>query len=363
MLEVAPPLAATGKGWKMKTLLNGLAAGLMAAALAALPAAAQNKVKINVGYVPALASGPLYIAKEKGYYDALGLDVEVQRIVSSSDMAAMLATNRLQVISGSLSVGFFNSIEKDLPVKLMMSRNGSPAFHNLLLRTDLKDKVKTPADLKGKTIAIVARGSIIIYEVAKILEKGGLTLKDVEAKYMPFNQMAIAFENKAIDAALMIPPLVDVVVQKGFAVKFIDPEDVIEEKPILITVKQVNMDWAAKNPQAAKDFVYATLKGAHDYCNAYHGGPNRAEVVKILAKYSDVDDPAIIEKIDWGTRDPTGRVFEASLMDIQKYYHQEGLTAKTYPIERLVQQDWLDEANKRLGPFKLVHDDGRPGCR
>jgi NitT/TauT family transport system substrate-binding protein len=331
--------------------------------LAAAPLAAQERVKVEVGYVPALASGPLYIAKEKGYYADVGLDVEVQRIVSSSDMAAMLATNRLQVISGALSVGFFNSIEKDLPVKLIMSRNGSPAFHNLLLRTDLKDTVKSAADLKGRTIAIVARGSIIVYEVSKILAKGGLALKDVEVKYMPFNQMAVAFQNKAIDAALMIPPLVDVTVQKGFAVKFIDPEDVVEEKPILLTVKQINTDWAAKHPKAAKDFVYATLKGAHDYCNAYHGGPNRAEVVQILAKYSDVSDPAIIEKIDWGTRDPTGRLFEASLIDIQNFYFKEGLIAKTFPLERLAQLDWLAEANQRLGPFKLIHDDGKPGCR
>ncbi|MGE3935411.1 MAG: ABC transporter substrate-binding protein [Rhodospirillaceae bacterium] len=349
------------------TLLNKLAARLVSVAavigLTVGPAAAQQRVKMDVGYVPATASGPLYIAKEKGYYADLGIDVEMHRIVSSSDMAAMLATNRLQVISGALSVGFFNSVEKGLPVKIMMSRNGAPAFHNLLVRTDLKDAIKTPADLKGRTIAIVARGSIIVYEVGKVLEKGGLTLNDIEAKYMPFNQMSLAFENKAIDAAMMIPPLVDVVVQKGFAVKFIDPEDVVAEKPILLTVKQVNTDWAAKNPQAAKDFVYATLKGAHEFCNAYHHGPNRAEVVQILAKYSDVNDPAMIEKIDWGTRDPTGRIFEASLADIQDFYFKEKLTTKKFPLEQLVQNDWLADANRRLGPFKLIHDDGKPGCR
>jgi len=340
-----------------------LVAVALAAGLAAAPAAGQDRVRMEVGYVPAIASGPLYIAKEKGYFAALGIDVELHRIVSSSEMAAMLATNRLQVTSGGLSVGFFNSVEKDLPVKLVMSRNGSPSYHNLLVRTDLKDTVRTAADLKGRTIAMGARGAIVSYETGRILETAGLTLKDVETKFMPLNQMAVAFQNRAIDAAIMFPPLVDAVVQKGFAVKFIDPEDVVKAKPILIAVKQMNMDWAAKHPKAARDFVHAVLQGARDYCDAYHGGPNRADVVGILARHTDISDPAMIETMDWGARDPTGRLFEASLMDIQDFYVAEGLIARKYPVERLAQLDWVEEANARLGPYRPARDDGKPGCR
>jgi ABC-type nitrate/sulfonate/bicarbonate transport system substrate-binding protein len=208
-----------------------------------------------------------------------------------------------------------------------------------------------------------ARGAIVAYEVGKILETAGLTLKDVETKFMPLNQMAVAFQNRAIDAAIMFPPLVDAVVRRGLAVKFIDPEDVVTAKPILIAVKQMNMDWAAAHPRAARDFVYAVLKGAREYCDAYHGAANRAAVVGMLAKYSDIDDPALIEKMDWGARNPTGRLFEASLMDIQDFYLAQGLIARKYPIERLAQLDWIEEANARLGPYTPARDDGKPGCR
>jgi NitT/TauT family transport system substrate-binding protein len=340
-----------------------VAAALAAALAAAWPAAAQQKVKIDVGNVPSLSGGPLYIAKEKGYYDSFGLDVEIHRIAGSADSQAMLATNRMQVIAGAISAGFFNSVEKDLPVTIVLSRNLTPAYHNLLVRTDLKDVIKTPADLKGRTIMMNARGSIASYEVGSILAKAGLTLKDIEVKYMPFNQAAVALENKAVDAALMIPPLSEVIVKKGFAVKFADPDDYVTEKPLLIAVQQMNTDWAAKHPEAAKNFIFATLKGAREYCTAYHHGPNRAEVLQMLAKYSDLNDVALIDKMEWGARDPLGRVPQNSVLAIQNFYFEQGYIAKKFPIERLVRTDLVEDANKKLGPFKLVHDDDRPGCR
>jgi len=49
-----------------------------------------------------------------------------------------------------------------------------------------------------------------------------------------------------------------------------------------------------QNEDAARKFVRATLRGVRDYCNAYHRAPNRAEITRILAKYSDVKDPALI---------------------------------------------------------------------
>ncbi|MGE0747267.1 MAG: ABC transporter substrate-binding protein [Rhodospirillales bacterium] len=336
---------------------------LAAIALGWLPAAAADKVKIDVGSVPSLSGGPLYIAKEKGYYDALGLDVEIHRIAGSADAQAMLATNRMQVIAGAVSAGFFNSVEKDLPVTIVLSRNITPTYHNLLVRADLKDVIKTPADLKGRTVMMNARGSIASYEVDAIIAKGGLSLKDIEIKYMPFNQAAVALENKAVDAAMMIPPLSEVIVQKGFAVKFADPDDYVTAKPLLIAVQQMNTDWAAKHPDAAKSFVFATLRGAREYCSAYHGGSNRGEVLKMLAKYSDLNDIAMIDKMDWGARDPLGRVPQNSVMAIQDFYFKQGYIAKKFPFERLVRTDWVDDANRRLGAFSLEKDDGRPGCR
>ena len=39
-----------------------------------------------------------------------------------------------------------------------------------------------------------------------MLETGGLTIADVDIKILPFPQMRSRFTNKAIDAAIVIPP-------------------------------------------------------------------------------------------------------------------------------------------------------------
>ena len=44
------------------------------------------------------------------------------------------------------------------------------------------------------------------YELGKMLETAGLTASDVDIKILRFTQMGAAFANKAIDAALVIPP-------------------------------------------------------------------------------------------------------------------------------------------------------------
>jgi len=319
--------------------------------------------KVIVGDNPSLSGAPLYLALEKGYYRAAGIDVQLEMSGTTSDMAVLLATNRLQVIGGALSAGFFNSLSKGLPIALMMSRATSPYSHYLMIRPELEGKLRRPADLKGRTVAVAARGAILVYELAKILEAGGLTLADVELKYIPFGQMATALTTGAVDAALMISPLQDQVAAKGIGVKWINADSMIKAQPVLVSAWQANTDWMRQNEDAARKFVLATLRGVRDYCTAYHRGANREEVTRILAKYSDVKDPALIDRIEWGATDVDGRIFAASVADIQDTFVKERLVSDRVPPERIAPVGWLAEVAASLGPFRLSRDDGMPGCR
>jgi NitT/TauT family transport system substrate-binding protein len=338
---------------------------LAAAALVSVcgAALAQDLPKVVIGDNPSLSGAPLYLALDKGYYRDAGIDVQLEMSGTTSDMAVLLATNRLQVIGGALSAGFFNSLGKGLPISLLMSRATSPYAHYLMIRPEMKSKLARPADLKGRTIAVAARGAILVYELAKILESGGLTLADVDLKYIPFGQMATALTTGAADAALMISPLQDQVEAKGIGVKWINADSVIKARPVLVSVWQANADWMKGNTEAAKRFVRATLRGVRDYCDAYHRGPNRDEVTRILAKYSDVKDPALIDRIEWGATDVDGRIFAASVADIQDTFIKEKLVSDQVPAEKIAPPTWVAEVAASLGPFRLRHDDGAPGCR
>lgn len=140
-------------------------------------------------------------------------------------------------------------------------------------------------------------------------------------------------------------------------------DDIIKQQPVVIAVKQFNADWAAKNQKTLHDFMEVILRGVREYCDAYHHAPNRAEVVAILAKHSNVKEAALIDKMEWGSRDPDARVFEGSVLDIQGYYHKEALIAKKFAIADMVDDRYRAAAVKKLGPYKMAHDDGKPGCR
>src|SRR6202021_3338285 len=95
---------------------------------------------------------------------------------------SFLATNQVQVAQGGINAGFYNSVAQGLPVALALESGSSPTYHQIIVRTDLKDQLRTPADVKGGTVGLSSPGSTSMYEVASVLASAKLELKDIEAK-------------------------------------------------------------------------------------------------------------------------------------------------------------------------------------
>ena len=335
---------------------------LVPIALGCGSATAQEQT-VRVGMVRALSSTATMIAVEKGYFKDLGIRVVVEDIDSSIDALALVAQDRLQVVEGGISAAYFNAIEKNLPVSIALDRVSSPLNQRLIVRADLKDKIKSIGNLKGRPLASNSRGSITNYEIGKTFEKAGLAYRDADIKFVPFTQMSVAFANKAVDAAFMIQPFASQVVDQGLGFVFADPED-FAPGPMTIAVSFVNTDWAAKSPELAKSFFLASLKGAREYCQAYHGGPNRSEVVDIALRTGVETRRELIDKYPWAARNPDGAVNVASMLDIQKFFVAEKLALKELPAERLLTSAYSDFAAARLGPFVLQNQDSKlAGCR
>jgi NitT/TauT family transport system substrate-binding protein len=324
---------------------------------------AADLIPVVIGNIPSLTGAPLYIAIDKGYYQAAGLDVQLTNAGSPADQAALLTTNRLQLFGGAVTASFYNSFARKLPVALVLSRAVSPVNHYLMARMGLRGVLKSPADLKGRIIAIDQVGTDLSYELLKTLQSAGLTLADVQVKFLPFSEQPAALATGAIDMALMVSPLQDATAEKGIAFRFLNTNPYITPRPMVASVLEMNSDWAAAHPDAAKNFIMATLRATRYYCEAYHHGANRADVVRILAKYSNVQDPVLIDKIDWTAMDVDGRIPMPSIMDIQNFYIKDKLVNTPVPESDLAPPAWVAQARASLPPFKLAHDDHQPGCR
>ena len=150
----------------------------------------------------------------------------------------------------------------------------------------------------------------------------------------------------------MIPPFAAQIVEQGLGVVVADPDDFVEPRPMTIAVTFINTDWAAKNDALVKNYFVAYMRGVRDYCQAYHGGPNRAEVIDIAMRTGIERRAEILHKYPWTARSPDGRINAASMLDIQSFFVKEGLSLTNLPAERLVTDAYMDHANRALGPVR-----------
>src|SRR4029450_8019445 len=191
-------------------------AALVALALAAFAGVARaQETTVKIGLVKSISNAANLWAVEKGYFKEVGIKLQIEELDTSANVLALLAQGQLHLIEGGVSAGYFNGIEKSLPITMVMDRVASPLGQNLMLRPDHKGQITRLSQLKGKVIATNGAGAVSTYEVGKMLETDGITIADVEVKVMPFTQMAIAFRNKAIDAAIVIPPFTSQLLDGG----------------------------------------------------------------------------------------------------------------------------------------------------
>src|SRR6185437_4088143 len=315
-----------------------------------LPAAAQQRATVTMGVITLVSSAPTYIAAEKGYFREAGLDVQIEPIESTGNAMPLLASNRMQILVGGVSAAYWNALANNLPVIMAFDSASSPVYVDILLRPDLVEKISSAADLKTRTVAVTAPGAIPVYQLAKLLQTGHLSLGDVNLKYMPMPQMTVALANSAVDAALMAPPLNAMAVQKKAAVHWQDLDDVIRPQPMELAVYTANSDWVKQRGDDARKLFLALGRAARDYCQAYHGGPNRAEVEDIMVKYKVAPNRALLDKMPWQARDPNGRINLASIEDIQELFFATGMAKKKFAGTRLVDGSFADYVAAKLGP-------------
>jgi NitT/TauT family transport system substrate-binding protein len=337
---------------------------LFSLVLIAACAAQAQETTVKVGMARSVSNAAELIAIEKGYFREHGIKLDIDLLDSSANAIALLAQNRFQIIAGGISAGYFNALEKELPIAIVADRVSTPIGHNLMLRPDLKDQVKEIRQLKGKVIASNGPGSVSTYETGKMLETVGLSIADVEIKILPFPQMGVALANKAIDAAIVIPPFVWQFEEQKIAVPFGDVDVLVEPKPLSIAVIMINTDWAKKNPDLVRNYLTAWLRGVRDYCQAYHGGSTRKAIVDVLVTTGTEGRPELLHKYPWPARSPNGQVNVASMLDIQDWYLKQKLTNVKLAPDRLVDTSYLEDVARKLGPFVLENPDSKlPGCR
>ena len=97
---------------------------LLAATVAALTLFAgfahAQETTIKIGLVKSISSVANLWAIEKGYFKEVGINLDIQLLDTSANNLALLAQNQMQIIEGGISAGYFNGLEKNLPITIVM---------------------------------------------------------------------------------------------------------------------------------------------------------------------------------------------------------------------------------------------------
>lgn len=307
---------------------------------------------VKIGDLGILADAPFYIAIEKGYFAAEKVEVKLERFNSAAQATAPLSTNQVQVVGGGVSAALYNAFARDWPVRIVMARTRDmPGFSSdtLILRNDLKDQIKTPKDLKGRMIAINTPASVLHFMLARLLETEGMTLSDVQTVNMAWPNMGPGLETRALDGGMVVEPFAGQYAAKGIAFPFRRAADFMMKPPLEVSVVLYSKTWADKNPDEAKGFTLAYLKGVRDYYDAMKGGPKRAEVIEICAKYTSLKDKAMYDKIQWSYMDPNAEISFEGLRDQQDWYAKAGYVSNKANLEGVVDPRFLHYALEKLG--------------
>ena len=158
---------------------------------------------IKLGMSTWLGYAPLYLAKEKGFFQKRGIDVEIVVIESPADRRAAFAADKIQGMATTVDTHVMTAAaENPIPVKQVLAMDDSNGGDGIVA----KKEIKTVKDLKGKTVAAQLGAGASYFWLNYVLSQNGLKLSDIKAVDMKAGDAGAAFVAGKVDAAVTWEP-------------------------------------------------------------------------------------------------------------------------------------------------------------
>jgi len=226
------------------------------------------KFMTSFNYSASIANVNAWVAKDQGYFEQLGLDVEVLPGLSS-DAVKLLAAGQLQMAHAGSASQIVSAVSNGGEIKGVLAM--APINLNILMSLE-ESGIKTPKDLEGKTVGY--KGAMPAHILA-MFQKGGADLSKVKQVSVGYDPTIL--DTTEVDAITVFKSNEVYQMEKlGYKVSLMDPADYG-----IITAFGVigaNNDFAEKHPTAVEDFLRAILK-AHEWIEA-----NPEETIALLER-------------------------------------------------------------------------------
>ncbi|BAT58810.1 putative aliphatic sulfonates-binding protein precursor [Variibacter gotjawalensis] len=216
-------------------------AALAAASALPMPAIAQAKEKIRVGYLHTLAvDGQMWLADHLGAWSKHGLEPDFKQFTTGLELFQAMVGGSLDMLSTGAVISNFPARGQG---KMFMANAVEFATAQLWVRED--QGIKTFADLKGKRIATTTGTTAHVF-LDTALRANGINPSDVDIVNQRMTEAVTSFISGAVPAvALWVPFNIPVRDKTPGAKKLVDASAYYPKAAII-------SGWAASNDFHAK---------------------------------------------------------------------------------------------------------------
>lgn len=329
----------------MNTFNRCLAALLVGAAPGLL--SAQDLPEMQFLYSPFTDYAPYFVAEELGYFEDFGVDVDLAPKSGTAETIQLIASGNSEAGAATWGAGLFNSIDMGSTVTIVatmarMPEEGRSPSPFMVSERAWNEGVTSVEDLRGKRVGIPGPGGFGVYSVALALEKGGLTLNDIEPVYLPPPATAAAFANGSIEAGWSIEPFATQLEKEGLGRRLVEDH----ANGVELGFIAVNSDYVAENEDAVVALLAGYLKAARLLDG---GGWTDPELQEIIGRYTGME-PDLLNDIAYTVRPNDGAVDMTSVRAQEQFFRE--MNALEYDgevdIDAIYRKDLLDRANALL---------------
>ena len=315
-----------------------VAALSLAASVARAPAADH----IKIGTLLTTGSVPQYIAIEKGYFAAEGIEAElvpfdagqpvaVATVAGSIDFGAAGVTSALYTLAAEGALRIIGGGSYDRPNFHAAGILASNAAYAAGL-TSLKL-------MAGHSVALTQVGSTYHYAVAIVAEKYGVDMKSMRAlPLQSFANVASALSGGQADTGVLTAAGAAPILAAGNA-KLL--AWVGEETPWQVTTIWTSGKTANDRRDLVERFLRAMRKGAQDFTAAFVGpggtrrdGPMAPEIVAIIQKYVHLKPEQIEANV--GYVDPELRIDTKDIERQLAWYRAQGMLKTPIRLDQVL---------------------------
>jgi NitT/TauT family transport system substrate-binding protein len=318
----------------MKKLI--LAVVLFAFASSAGFAAESKKIVFAYSSIGPMATG-VWMAKESGAFEKYGLQGDIILITSGPVAVQSLIGGDLQFVSAA-SNAVINAILNGAPI-IAVGGTANRPYHRLFVQPEI-NRVE---DLRGKSLGVTRFGSITDNLTRILLRKYGLE-NAVSVRQMGGTiEVSAAFQNRLIAGAVTSEMRVTPPSQAKVLLQLVDMGI-----PYSMNMIAVQREYLRRNPDVVENAVRAYVDGLA----FMHRNKERA--LKIIAKYSRLNDPKQIDQFYDDAMTYLDRVPRAepeAVQTILEFMGKKGIALDTFQdnsiIDKLTRDGFFEKLYKK----------------